>query len=98
MINTERLIAIVRLVIPVIIMIGNMAGYALDAGLITNIVMTVATFVAFVWAWWKNNNITEAAQTAQEYLNKLKENIKSEEYQNSFVNDVINQDDDAEID
>lgn len=51
MINTERLIAIVRLVIPVIIMIGNMAGYALDAGLITNIVMTVATFVAFVWAW-----------------------------------------------
>lgn len=29
-------------------------------------------FLGIVWAWWKNNNITIEAQTAQGILNKLK--------------------------
>ena len=26
-----------------------------------------------IWAWWKNNNVTEASQQAQRLLNKMKQ-------------------------
>ena len=33
---------------------------------------TVATIIAAVWAWWKNNSCTSAAISADDYLTKLK--------------------------
>ena len=95
--NTERLVAIVRLVVPLVVAIANMAGYALDAGLVANIAMTVATIAAFVWAWWKNNNVTEAAQIAQEYLDALKAGMESEEYSNALTIDSSASDDDSRM-
>ena len=95
--NTERLVAIVRLIVPLVVAIANMAGYALDAGLVANIAMTVATIAAFVWAWWKNNNVTEAAQIAQEYLDALKAGMESEEYQNALTIDSSASDGDSEM-
>lgn len=95
--NTERLVAIVRLIVPLVVAIANMAGYALDAGLVANIAMTVATIAAFVWAWWKNNNVTEAAQIAQEYLDALKAGMESEEYSNALTSDSVAADDDPRM-
>lgn len=95
--NTERLVAIVRLIVPLVVAIADMAGYALDAGLVANIAMTVATIAAFVWAWWQNNNVTEAAQIAQEYLDALKAGIESEEYSNALTIDSSASDGDSEM-
>ena len=95
--NTERLVAIVRLVVPLVVAIASMAGYALDAGLVANIAMTVATIAAFIWAWWKNNNVTEAAQIAQEYLSALKAGMESEEDSNALTSDSSASDGDSEM-
>ena len=37
-------------------------------------VSSVATVAMAIYAWWKNNNVTEEAQQAQEYLDELKSN------------------------
>lgn len=95
--NTERLVAIVRLIVPLVVAVANMAGYALDAGLVANIAMTVATIAAFIWTWWKNNNVTEAAQIAQEYLDALKAGMESEEYSNALTSDSSASDGDSEM-
>lgn len=29
--------------------------------------------VCAIWAWWKNNNVTEASQQAQRLLNRMKQ-------------------------
>lgn len=42
------------------------------------IVSMIATIVTGVIAWWKNNSFTEPAQLADDYLAKLREEIKSE--------------------
>lgn len=36
-------------------------------------VSSVATVIVALWAWWKNNSVTEEAQKADEYLKELKE-------------------------
>lgn len=43
-------------------------------------VSTIVTMVASIWAWWKNNSITEAAKKADEMLKeeKLKKKYKKE--------------------
>lgn len=42
-------------------------------------VSTIVTMVASIWAWWKNNSITEAAKKADEILKeeKLKKKLSS---------------------
>lgn len=44
----------------------------LDNYVLTEVLSYVAGAAAVLWAWWKNNNVTEAAQEAQEVLNELK--------------------------
>lgn len=44
----------------------------LDNTILTEVLSYVAGAAAILWAWWKNNNVTEAAQEAQEVLNELK--------------------------
>lgn len=41
-------------------------------------VSAVATVIAALWAWWKNNSVTEEAQVADEYMRELKERKKYE--------------------
>lgn len=38
----------------------------------------VVAVVGILWAWWKNNNMTKAAQSLQETLVELKEVDKDE--------------------
>lgn len=70
--NAKSLKPIVTLVIMVALSIANAAGYAFDFGVVYNIVFGVAALVSLAYGWWKNQNVTEAAQRAQEYLDELK--------------------------
>lgn len=68
----ETLTAIARLVIPLIATGLTAAGIEVDANTVWIIAGGVITIITFVWAWWKNNNITEAAKQAQGMLDALK--------------------------
>lgn len=70
--NAQSLKAIVTLAVAVAANVANAAGFALDAGAAYNVVFSVASLAAVAVAWWKNQNVTEAAQMAQEYLDELK--------------------------
>ena len=68
----ERAKAIITIVITAVLNIANLYGFAVDAGAVVNAVLTVLSFICIAWSWWKNQNVTTEAQTAQIYLNKLK--------------------------
>ncbi|MBO7170954.1 MAG: holin, partial [Clostridia bacterium] len=42
-------------------------------------VTALLTVGASVWAWWKNNSFTKAAQEADKYLEQLREQKASDE-------------------
>lgn len=44
---------------------------AVDADALTSAVAAVLAIGTTVVAWWRNNNVTEAAQDAQRYLDGL---------------------------
>lgn len=68
----ESAIAIIRGIIPVIATVFTMFGISADANIMLTAVAGVVALVTFVWSWWKNNNITAAAQEAQNVLDELK--------------------------
>ena len=70
--NAESLKAIVTLVVTVAVNIANVLGYALNFDLWYTVLFSVASLAAVAWSWWKNQNVTEAAQQAQIYLDELK--------------------------
>ena len=76
--NAESLKAIVTLVITVALNIANVCGYALDFDTWYNVVFSIASVAMVAWSWWKNQNVTLAAQQAQEYLDELKGKKKEE--------------------
>lgn len=74
-----RAIAITRLVVS-IITIANLAlcaiGWSpleLEDDIIYDLVSLIVAIIANIWVWWRNNNVTRAAQEAQEVLSQLKE-------------------------
>ena len=71
--NAESIKAIVALLVTAVVNIANVCGFALDYGMVYNVVLSVASVACVVYCWWKNQNITAAAQQAQEYLNELKQ-------------------------
>ena len=44
----------------------------IDADALTSAVTAVLAIGTTVVAWWRNNNVTDAAQDAQRYLDELK--------------------------
>lgn len=70
--NKERVIAIVRLAVMLASSVAGGVGLAVDADALGTIVACGVALVAGVWAWWKNNNVTEGAQLAQDYLDGIK--------------------------
>jgi len=70
--NSERIMGVIRLVVPLCVYIATAAGVALDADLLYCGLCTVAGIAATCWAWWKNNNMTDAAQEAQRYLDAIR--------------------------
>ena len=79
----ERTKAIITIVITAVLNIANLYGFAVDAGAVVNAVLTVLSFLCIAWSWWKNQNVTQEAQTAQIYLNKLKLEKKAVKFRES---------------
>lgn len=70
-INKERVIAFVRALLMLISSAATMAGFAFDADFAYQVVLCVLMLVSMIWGYWKNNNWTVNAVTAQEVKNSL---------------------------
>lgn len=70
--NTERVKAILTIIVTAAVNIANILGYAYDLDAILNAVLTIFSFICILWSWWFNQNVTEEAQQAQLVLNELK--------------------------
>ncbi len=84
----ERLMAGIRLLVPLIMYGLTFAGITLDADLVYCVLLGVAGIASTVWAWWKNNNVTEAAQTAQQFLNAIKAGYTVEQTLQAFQDEL----------
>lgn len=71
----DTLMAFVRLACMLITTGLAMFGITVDADALFVGAMIVLALVAYIWAWWKNNNVTEAATKAQEVLTELKQGV-----------------------
>lgn len=71
--NHERIIAIVRLAATLIVSVGAGFGLALDADAIVTGCLCALSVACFIWSWWKNNNMTVAAQDAQKVLDAMRD-------------------------
>lgn len=71
--------AITRLIVMAVLAVNaalTLAGknpIPFDENAITETATQVAAGLSALWAWWKNNNMTQAARLAQEQLNGIKE-------------------------
>lgn len=68
----ERIKAIATIVLTAGFNIANLFGYAYDAEPVINGVLTIISFILIIYSWWKNQNVTEEAATAQVLLRFLK--------------------------
>lgn len=71
--NAESAKAIARLIVTVIAAVATTFGWSFDANLWLNIILSVVSIALLIYVcWWKNQNLTSAAQEAQKVLNELK--------------------------
>ena len=76
--KSERIKAIITLVVVFIANILNLYGFQADADAMVQAALMIFAAVTTVYAWWKNNNITKEAVAAQGFLDNLKEENKAE--------------------
>ena len=71
---TDRTLAIARLLVAFIVDVAAIYGYTLPVGeeMLYPICALVVMLITHVWVWWRNNNVTEAAQKSQVILDMLK--------------------------
>ncbi len=77
--NSQMVAAIVRLVVMLIAAVAGGFGLTVDADSLLTIAACIVALGAGVWSWWQNNNITEAAQQAQNYLDAIRASSKKED-------------------
>lgn len=70
--NSQSAIAFVRLLAPLLAFIATAFGIEFDMDAAANSILGVLSVVLFIWAWWKNNNVTFAAQESQKVLEEIK--------------------------
>ena len=70
--KVEKAKAIATLVVVCVVNVLNVCGYAVDAGPFLNVVGSVASAVSIIYAWWKNQNVTEAAVAGQTVVDRIK--------------------------
>lgn len=76
--KNERAMAIVRLCVSLATIINIVASgfgwepLGLDAELLYTVISGSAAIIATLWAWWKNNNLTDAAQAGQKVIDIIK--------------------------
>lgn len=76
--NKEIIKAVVRLIASFVFIVNAVLTakgcnpIPFDENLIGEVIGLVLAFGSVAWAWWKNENITEQARLAQQYLNIFK--------------------------
>lgn len=70
--NAESFSAVVRLVCTLVSGIAAVFGAYWDANILAEGVFCAVALVCLIVTWWKNNNVTEAAQASQKVLDALK--------------------------
>lgn len=70
---SERVKAFSRLAVALVMLalVLLIAFGVIDADALTMAVTAVLAIATEIVAWWKNNNVTENAQMAQEYFDSL---------------------------
>lgn len=75
----SRVEAIIRLIVALVPAINIVLVYFNKSPLpfteeeINVAISAAVSFLGILWSWWKNNNITKEAQTAQDILDEFKE-------------------------
>lgn len=67
----RTIVLVIALTNQILAMTGRVP-LELSEEMIYQLVTSVVTVGATVWAWWKNNNFTLESKQAQEVLNELK--------------------------
>ena len=57
----ERIVAVVRLVIPCAASVAALWGIEVDADALVQACLTGIAAISWVVAWWKDNNLTDGA-------------------------------------
>lgn len=70
--NSQSAVAIARLLVTMAAAVGATFGWSFDADLWFNVVLSVIAVALLCYSWWKNNNLTLAAQESQKVLMALK--------------------------
>lgn len=70
--NRERIVAIVRLLVMLASAVAGGFGLTVDPDGLGTVVACGVACIAGVYSWWKNANVTQAAQEAQRYLDGIK--------------------------
>ena len=83
--NSQTAVAIGRLVVTILASIATTLGWSFDADLWLNIFLSILSVVLLAYSWWKNNNITLAAQEAQNVLS----NIKVSDYSKAGYDEAV---------
>lgn len=77
--RNERAMAVVRLVVALATVVNIVAqpfGWeplGIDAEALYAVLSGAGAIAASLWAWWKNNNVTRAAQAGQRVTDAIKE-------------------------
>ena len=71
----QTLMAFIRLACSLITTGLALYGVSVDADALFVLAMIVVALVAYIWSWWKNNNVTSAATEAQKVLDELKKGV-----------------------
>ena len=71
----QTLMAFIRLACSLITTGLALYGVSVDADALFVLAMIVVALVAYIWSWWKNNNVSTAATEAQKVLEELKHGV-----------------------
>ena len=71
----QTLMAFIRLACSLITTGLALYGVSVDADALFVLAMIVVALVAYIWSWWKNNNVSAAATEAQKVLEELKHGV-----------------------
>lgn len=74
----QTIMAFIRLAVMLVAAGFAVFGVTVDADSLFTVVMTVVAVIAAIVSWWKNNNVTDAASSAQKVLDELKTGLKPE--------------------
>ena len=79
--------------INMILVNKGMSPLPIDESGVTEIISDILAGLATAWAWWKNNNITKAAQEGQLVINEIKSenvvgNCEADDTEDDILDDV----------